>query len=113
MPWQQQTLWYAGGSNNGKRTYCPGCSFDIDSVTLCYGQSSGTQRQGLGTAGSFGGNSGEKLKAGYIVRGNYNTFKRQNKLSQMAKNAKSIGITNATERIYEIIKDIMKNKAAG
>jgi len=31
----------------------------------------------------------------------------------MAKNAKSIGITNATERIYEIIKDIMKNKAAG
>jgi len=24
MPWQQQTLWYAGGSNNGKRTYCPG-----------------------------------------------------------------------------------------
>lgn len=40
-------------------------------------------------------------------------LKDRNKLSQMAKNAKSIGITNATERIYEIIKDIMKNKAAG
>jgi len=37
-------------------------------------------------------------------------LKDRNKLSQMAKNAKSIGITNATERIYEIIKDIMKTK---
>ncbi|ODM25182.1 undecaprenyldiphospho-muramoylpentapeptide beta-N-acetylglucosaminyltransferase [Acetivibrio mesophilus] len=39
-------------------------------------------------------------------------LKDKDMLSKMAQNAKKMGITNATEKIFAIIKDIMKSEAA-